>query len=89
MIASRIGAVRTVVRSVGGRRNMSYQLTNFKPPTMNDLPTPSGSWKIAHAQKQHKYNMWLAGSAIFCAATVMTARVTGLINIQWGPAYKD
>ncbi|KAA0186752.1 hypothetical protein HAZT_HAZT009769 [Hyalella azteca] len=73
-----------------GRRGMAgYGLTHVKPPTMNDLPVPSGSWQVAYAQTQSKYNMILLGSAIFCAATLTFAKVSQLIKIEWGPAYKD
>lgn len=34
-------------------------VTDYKPPTMNDLPVPQGSWQDAYSARQRKYNLQL------------------------------
>lgn len=43
---------------------------HHKPPTMDDLPVPQGSWKAQNDANQMRYNMQLIGGVTFLALTV-------------------
>ena len=52
------------------RHGSSYNVSHFKPASMNDMPVPSGSWAAHHSAKQSKYNMQLLLSVAFAVATL-------------------
>ncbi|KAF2355994.1 Mitochondrial apoptosis-inducing factor C-terminal domain [Trinorchestia longiramus] len=75
------------------RNASNYGVKSFKPPTMNSLPVPQGSWSAAYARKQRKYNALLLGGITFCGATLMVheqemGKQTGLLNLSPTPEYK-
>lgn len=43
---------------------------HHRPPTMDDLPVPQGSWKAQNDAYQTRYNMQLIGGITFLALTV-------------------
>ncbi|XP_047740346.1 apoptosis-inducing factor 1, mitochondrial isoform X2 [Hyalella azteca] len=73
---------------VFGRNASNYGIKNFKPPTMNSLPVPQGSWSTEYARKQKKYNALLMGGLAFCGATLLVGKQTGLLNFNLRPEYK-
>ncbi|XP_042893646.1 apoptosis-inducing factor 1, mitochondrial-like isoform X2 [Penaeus japonicus] len=57
----------------------------FKPPSMNQLPVPQGSWTQQHQRIQKAYNLQLAAGLGFAGFTVFVAKQSGLIEFGWGP----
>jgi hypothetical protein len=43
---------------------------HHKPPTMDDLPVPQGSWKAQNDSYQARYNMQLIGGITLLTFTV-------------------
>jgi len=43
---------------------------HHRPPTMDDLPVPQGSWKAQNDATQMRYNMQFIGGITFLAVTV-------------------
>ncbi|XP_068239290.1 uncharacterized protein COX7B [Palaemon carinicauda] len=65
-------------------RRMGY-VSEYTPPTMSDLPVPSGSWAEAHSKKQTKHNLRLLAGIAFSAVTFAVAKGSGLIELGLGP----
>lgn len=55
----------------GSRSYSIYGPTNYKPPSMDDLPVPQGSWQQAHNKKQASYNLQLAACLAFTVLTLV------------------
>ncbi|XP_026465431.1 uncharacterized protein LOC113368082 [Ctenocephalides felis] len=59
---NRMNAVR------GQCRNSSYghhgPPADYVPPSMNELPTPQGSWQAKHDARQRKYNATLLAGVV-------------------------
>jgi hypothetical protein len=43
---------------------------HYKPPTMNDLPVPQGSWQSQYNSNQTKYTIHLIGGVTLLTFTV-------------------
>ncbi|GLV31609.1 uncharacterized protein CBL_07370 [Carabus blaptoides fortunei] len=72
-------AIRNIVqRSYHGK-------SDFKPVTMNDMPVPSGSWKSHYDAQQTKYNIHLLVGIAFTAITLITAKASGLVYLNYSP----
>ncbi|XP_064079362.1 uncharacterized protein LOC135196451 [Macrobrachium nipponense] len=65
-------------------RRMAYA-ADHTPPTMADLPVPSGSWSEAHSKKQTKNNLHLLFGISFAAVTLAVAKNSGLVELGLGP----
>lgn len=52
---------------------------------MSELPVPQGSWKANYDAKQTKYNVHLLLGVAFTAVTIVTAKVSGLVYLNWAP----
>ncbi|XP_054271886.1 uncharacterized protein LOC128992364 [Macrosteles quadrilineatus] len=82
------GALRRLALNNLGRnarKSSDYAIANFKKPTMDDLPVPSGSWQEHHSQMQAKYNRHLILGVGFFAVSLVVAKSSGLINMNWNP----
>lgn len=53
-------------------------VAEFKPPTMNELPIPQGSWSEAYSKKQRMYNLHLLAGVAFTAGTVVAVSIIDL-----------
>jgi len=62
-------AESTSVRSKSSKVS-TYKVPEIKPATMNEMPTPSGSYKTYHARQQARYNRHLMGGIGFSAFTL-------------------
>jgi len=49
--------------------------------TLNDLPVPSGSWQEHHNKRNAKWNLQLAGSALFFVATAFSVCCSGMLQL--------
>ncbi|CAH0675723.1 unnamed protein product [Chilo suppressalis] len=58
---------------------------HFKPPTMDDLPVPRGSWQAQYDANQRRYNAALVLGIGFCAATIVVAKTSGLVYLNYSP----
>uniref|UniRef100_T1JL46 Deltamethrin resistance protein prag01 domain-containing protein n=1 Tax=Strigamia maritima TaxID=126957 RepID=T1JL46_STRMM len=70
-------------------RSTSYEVKDYKPTTMDDLPIPSGSWEKANNAKQMYNNILLGVATVFFAGSIVVGRQTGVLNFQTGPAWKN
>ncbi|KAG8335408.1 hypothetical protein J6590_069210 [Homalodisca vitripennis] len=68
----------TVVRNA--RRGHDYAPANFKKPTMDDLPVPSGSWQDHHNAMQAKYNKHLILGTGFFVVTLIVVSIIYFIS---------
>ncbi|XP_046450087.1 apoptosis-inducing factor 1, mitochondrial-like isoform X2 [Daphnia pulex] len=62
-----------------------YNPPAIKPATLNEMPTPKGSWASEHSRVQAKYNMHLAAGLGFTAFTVFVGYQTGSFYLNLGP----
>lgn len=58
---------------------------HHKPPTMDDLPVPQGSWKAQHDANQARYNIHLIGGITFLAVTVGFIAKSGILDFNFFP----
>ncbi|MPC16603.1 hypothetical protein E2C01_009432 [Portunus trituberculatus] len=62
-------SARNAVKATVSRRGMG-SVTDFKPPTMSELPVPQGAWKDAHNAKQRKNNLHLISGVLVAGGTL-------------------
>lgn len=48
-----------------------YHNEHFKPPTMDELPVPSGSWQAQYDANQRRYNATLLFGIAFTTGTLI------------------
>lgn len=59
-----------------------------RPATLNDMPTPKGSWAQEHARNQSKYNMHLAAGLAFTGITLFAGYQSGSFYLNYKPDLK-
>ncbi|XP_026744590.1 uncharacterized protein LOC113505917 [Trichoplusia ni] len=62
-----------------------YHNEHFKPPSMDELPIPRGSWQAQHDANQRKYNAALLFGIAFATGTLIVAKTSGLIYLNYSP----
>ncbi|XP_072932977.1 uncharacterized protein [Epargyreus clarus] len=62
-----------------------YHQGEFKPPSMDELPVPSGSWQARYDANQRRYNATLLFGVAFAASTIVVAKASGLIFLNYSP----
>ncbi|KAI8422028.1 hypothetical protein MSG28_009929 [Choristoneura fumiferana] len=62
-----------------------YHVGEFKAPTMDELPVPRGSWQARHDARQRRFNAVLVAGVAFSAATLVLAKASGLIYLNYSP----
>ncbi|KAK4881653.1 hypothetical protein RN001_004972 [Aquatica leii] len=75
--------LKTIVLNQVPRRTKAY--TGPLKGSMNDLPQPSGSWKIYNEAKQRKYNAHLFGGIAFLIVTIAFGQATGCFFLNSTP----
>lgn len=53
-----------------GTRGYHGPPVDFKPPSMNELPVPQGSWQADYNRRQGAYNLQLAAGVIILTSTI-------------------
>ncbi|PNF22102.1 hypothetical protein B7P43_G08893 [Cryptotermes secundus] len=63
---------------------------HYKPPTMDDLPVPQGSWQTQHDSNQTKYNIHLIGGVTLLTFTLGFVSIFSLLFFceGWGGVIK-
>ncbi|CAK1585793.1 unnamed protein product [Parnassius mnemosyne] len=62
-----------------------YHAGEFKPPSMDELPVPSGSWQARYDANQRRYNAVLLFGVAFSAFTLIVAKTSGLVYLNYSP----
>ncbi|XP_068617275.1 uncharacterized protein [Battus philenor] len=62
-----------------------YHAGEFKPPSMDELPLPNGSWKANYDAKQRHYNAVLIFGISFAAFSIGVAKASGLVYLNYSP----
>ncbi|KAH9633797.1 hypothetical protein HF086_005431 [Spodoptera exigua] len=62
-----------------------YHNEHFKPPTMDELPVPRGSWQAQYDANQRRYNLVLLFGIAFTAGTLAVAKASGLVYLNYSP----
>ncbi|KAG6440889.1 hypothetical protein O3G_MSEX001524 [Manduca sexta] len=62
-----------------------YHDGHFKPPTMDDLPVPRGSWQAQYDANQRRYNTALFLGLAFATTTFIVAKSSGLLYLNYSP----
>ncbi len=60
-------------------------ISNWKRPTMEELPVPSEPWAQVNARENKRYNMQLAVGTLFLAGTVVFGLASGHIFLNLTP----
>lgn len=68
-----------------GARRAYHDTGNFKPASMNELPVPCGSWQEHYNKKQAKYNVHLLAGVAFAVLTLVVAKSSGLVYLNYSP----
>lgn len=76
---------RPVVSRLFQQTVRRYHDNHFKPPTMDELPVPRGSWQAQYDANQRRYNTALVVGIGFTVATLITAKATGLVYLNYSP----
>lgn len=66
-----------------GRRFYGGAQADGLPPlrnTVNDLPSPSGSWATQYQANQRKYNAQLIGGIGFLTGTIVFGKAVGIFE---------
>ncbi|XP_045499091.1 uncharacterized protein LOC123696772 [Colias croceus] len=58
---------------------------SFKPPSMDELPVPRGSWQAKYDADQRKYNSILAFGIAFTVFSIGLAKGSGLLYLNYAP----
>ncbi|CAG9136532.1 unnamed protein product [Plutella xylostella] len=58
---------------------------HFKPPTMDELPVPRGSWQAQYDANQKGYNAALIFGVAFTVGTLIIAKTSGLVYLNYSP----
>ncbi|XP_057367402.1 apoptosis-inducing factor 1, mitochondrial-like isoform X2 [Daphnia carinata] len=61
----------------------------IRPPTLNEMPTPKGSWATEYSRQQSKYNMHLAAGVGFTAFTLFVGYQSGSFYLNYEPDVKN
>ncbi|XP_053604462.1 uncharacterized protein LOC128671752 [Plodia interpunctella] len=59
--------------------------SHFKPPSMDELPVPAGSWQAQYDANQRRYNAALLFGLAFTAGTLVVAKASGLVYLNYSP----
>ncbi|KAJ0183570.1 hypothetical protein K1T71_001546 [Dendrolimus kikuchii] len=62
-----------------------YHNEHFKPPTMDELPVPRGSWQAQYDANQRRHNAALLLGVAFSAFTLVIAKTSGLVYLNYSP----
>ncbi|KAM3955698.1 cytochrome c oxidase subunit 7B [Aphomia sociella] len=62
-----------------------YHQGEFKPPSMDELPVPRGSWQAQYDANQRRYNAVLMFGVAFAAGTIILAKTSGLVYLNYYP----
>ncbi|XP_050727617.1 uncharacterized protein LOC127004175 [Eriocheir sinensis] len=84
MFSRSLLAARNAVKARAPRRSMGY-VTDYKPPSMADLPVPQGSWQDAYSAKQRTYNLQLLAGVVTLGGTMGYLVQSDALNFCWGP----
>ncbi|XP_023935684.1 uncharacterized protein LOC112044164 [Bicyclus anynana] len=57
----------------------------FKPPSMDELPVPHGSWQARYDANQRRYNAVLLAGIAFLAGSISIAKGSGLLYFNFAP----
>ncbi|CAF4852753.1 unnamed protein product [Pieris macdunnoughi] len=76
VVASRL--MQTTVRRYHGG-------SQFKPPSMDELPVPRGSWQAKYDADQRRYNSILAFGIAFSVFSFALAKGSGLLYFNYAP----
>lgn len=68
---------------------MYHKAANFKPASMDELPVPYGSWQAHYKAKQSKYNLHLLVGLLFTGVTLVAAKASGLVYLNYSPPSLD
>ncbi|XP_050348288.1 uncharacterized protein LOC126772149 [Nymphalis io] len=82
MLASRPIISRLMQQTV---RRYNAGLQNFKPPSMDELPVPQGSWQAQYDANQRRYNSILFFGIAFAVGSVALAKASGLLYLNYAP----
>ncbi|KAB7504326.1 hypothetical protein Anas_04117 [Armadillidium nasatum] len=72
--AKGVSAAKSIVPS------RSYNVANFKRPTMAELPVPQGSWEQWYNARQRQNNGLLIGGAVALVGTFTVFTQSGIIT---------
>lgn len=67
------------------RRNASYGHGEHRITTLNELPSPQGSWQTHYDAQQRKYNAHLALGIATLVGTIIVARASGYLYFNYSP----
>ncbi|XP_059057495.1 uncharacterized protein LOC131851084 [Achroia grisella] len=62
-----------------------YHHGEFKTPSMDELPVPRGSWQAKYDANQRRYNATLLFGIAFAAGTIILAKTSGLVYLNYSP----
>ncbi|KAK9302455.1 hypothetical protein QLX08_005529 [Tetragonisca angustula] len=77
--------LQPIVRNTRNGVRFYHVPNELRPPTMDEVLVPQGSWQEAHAKAQRKYNLQLAAGIIILGATIAFGRITGLLWLNYRP----
>lgn len=69
-----------------GTRSSSHEVPHeVRPPHMDEVPVPAGSWKEAYDKANQRYNLQLAVGIVAFIVTVAVGRYNGMLWLNFAP----
>ena len=75
--------LRPVLRTTRSGTRSFHIPHDCRPPHMDELPLPCGSWQEAHDKAQAKYNMQLAVGVVTLIGTIVIGRMNGMLWLNY------
>ncbi|XP_076177758.1 cytochrome c oxidase subunit 7B [Ptiloglossa arizonensis] len=64
----------------------SYKVPHdVRPPHMDEIVVPSGSWKELHDKNQRRYNLTLIAGVVVLLVTIAVGRSNGTLWLNYSP----
>ncbi|XP_076245185.1 cytochrome c oxidase subunit 7B [Calliopsis andreniformis] len=75
--------LRPVIQTARSSTRSYHVPPELKPPHMDELPIPCGSWKEAHSKAETKYNLQLLVGIVTVIGTIAVGRMNGLFWLNF------
>ncbi|XP_043263125.1 uncharacterized protein LOC122403590 [Colletes gigas] len=68
-----------------GTRSSSHIPHDVRPPTMDEVIVPSGSWQEHYNKAQTRYNLQLVSGVALLVVTIVIGRINGTLWLNFAP----
>ncbi|XP_012147815.1 cytochrome c oxidase subunit 7B [Megachile rotundata] len=78
--------LRPIIQTTRTGARASHDIPHdVRPPHLDEVPVPCGSWKEAYDKANQRYNLQLAVSVVTLIATIAVGRYNGMLWLNFTP----